>query len=343
MGLEIKHRVTLKLNYKLFMDMHFLREGAFRNVPSGTLFFDGGDMSLLLPDTEADMLYFGEVGHIFQSPFRQWIYESGVVLDGTNVSAPPINVSGIYAEGAFRGAGDPEFAHVIDYLNGRVVFEQAQPLTLTVNVDFAYREVRIGFEHEFNQQYKEGFLDSQYMTNPLTSNQLVYPSGVAQPFPAVFIEVDERRFSAYEIGNRSLIIHDNLKFWVWAPNDLIRDNIVDIITSQQRKAVPLIDFNIAPLPLSGIFNTLSPEYVPYQDMLRNNVLVTTIGSGHPVRLLSYIDETISHNLTADEEYERAQIECEVATYLNAPTTPLGHVFGPISRIPVINDPPFPTN
>ena len=343
MGLELKHKATVKLNYKLFMDMHFLREGAFTNVPSGSLFYDGSDMSLLLPDTEADMLYFGEAGHIFQSPFRQWIYESGVPLDGTNVSAPPIPASGIFVEGAFRGPGDPEFAHVIDYINGRIVFEDAQSLDLTVQADFAYRQVRIGFEHDFNQQYRDGFLDSKYTTNPMTANQIVYPSGLAQPFPAVFIEVDDRRFEPYEMGNRSLIIIDTVRFWVWAQHDLIRDNIVDIITSQQRKVVPLIDFNIAPLPLSGIFNTLSPEYVPYDVMLRNNTLVTTVGSGRPVRLMSYIDKTISRNLTADEGYERAQVESEVSSYLNAPTTPLGHLFGPISNIPTINDPPFPRN
>jgi len=343
MGLELKHKAAVKLNYKLFLDMHFLREGAFRNVPSGEMFYDGRVMSLLLPDTEADMLYFGEAGHVFQSPFRQWVYESGVPLDGTNVPQPPTAASGVFVEGAFRGMGDPEFAHSIDYLNGRVIFEQAQPLELEVHANFAYREVRIGFEHDFNQQYKDGFLDSQYMTNPLTANQLVYPSGSAQPFPAIFIEVDDRRFSAYEMGNRSLNIHDTVKFHVWAPHDLIRDNIVDIVTSQQRKVVPLVDFNIAPLPLSGIFNTLSPEYVPYQDMLRNDTLVTTVGSGVPIRLLSYIDETVSRNVTADEEYERALIECEVTSILNAPITPLGHKFGPINRIPRIGDPPFPGN
>ena len=122
---------------------------------------------------------------------------------------------------------------------------------------------------------------------------------------------------------------------------LIRANIVDIITSQQRKVVPMIDFNKAPMPLSGIHNTLSPEYVPYQDMLRNNVLITTVGSGRPVRFLSYIDDTTCRNLMGAETYERAEIQCEVRTILNAPTTPLGHVFGPISNIPAIGDPPFP--
>lgn len=339
MGLEYKIRSLLKLNLKLFIDMHMLRESAFINVASGQLFYDGGDMSVLLPDTTADNTYFGlSDGQVWQSPFRQWVYESGVPLDGTNVSTPPVVASGVYVEGAFRGTDDPQFGHTIDYIKGRIIFNSPQPLTLKVNAAYSARQVRVGFEHDFNQQADRGFLESKYYTNPLTSNQLVYPSGTAQPFPAVFIEVDDRELKAYELGNRSAIITDTVKFHIWAQDDLQRDNIVDIITSQWRKAIPIINFNRAPLPLSGIYNTLSPEYVPYQEMLRNNKLVTTIGSGVPVQYMAYIDDATAMNVPAAQEYERAIVTYQVKVYLNAPTTPLGHVFGAISTIPTIEDP-----
>lgn len=338
MGLEYKLRSLLKLNYKLFIDMHMLREGAFINIASGQPFYDGSDMSLLLPDTEADDTLFGVTnGQVWQSAFRQWVYESGVPLDGTNLQVAPINASGVYIEGTFRPTNDPVFGHTIDYINGRIIFNSPQPTSLQVNAEFAARETRVGFEHQFNQQFQEGYIESKYTTNPLTSQQLVYPSGNAQPFPAVFIEVDDRSFKAYELGNRSAIISDEIKLHVWALDDLQRDNIVDILTSQWRKSLPMIDFNKAPLPLSGILNTLSPEYVPYQEMLRNRELITTIGSGVPVRYMSYIDEVDARNLPASNEYERALVTYTVKVYLNAPVTPLGHVFGPISTIPTIQD------
>ena len=50
MGLEYKLRSTLKLNYKLFLDMSFLREGGFSIVTSGQQFYDGTVMSTLVPD-----------------------------------------------------------------------------------------------------------------------------------------------------------------------------------------------------------------------------------------------------------------------------------------------------
>ena len=316
-----------------------LREGAFITIASGTQFYDGSVMSLLLPDTSADDTLFGvSDGQVWQSPFRQWVYESGVPLDGTNIQAPPTVASGLCIEGAFRSTSDPVFGHTIDFINGRIIFDSPQSLDLQIHAEFSARETRVAFEHQFNQQSQQGFLESKYTTNPLTSMQLVYPSGSAQPFPAVFIEVDGRSLKGYELGNRSAIITDEVKLHVWALDDIQRDNIVDILTGQWRKSLPMIDFNIAPLPLSGIYNTLSPEYVPYQVMLRNNTLVTTIGSGVPIRYMSYIEDVDTRNLPATEEYERALVTYSVKVFLNAPTTPLGHVFGPITTLPTIQDP-----
>lgn len=338
MGIELKLRSLLKLNTKLFLDMHFLREGGFTNISSGTLFVDGSDMSVLLPDTKADDTLFGvSNGQVWQSAFRNWVYESGVPMDGTSVQSPPFVASGVYIEGAFRSTTDPVFGHVCDFINGRIIFNSPKATTLKVHGKFSARDVRIGFEHQFNQQFQQGYLESKYTTNPLTSNQLVYPSGLAQPFPAIFIEVDGRDLKGYELGNRSAIITDEIKLHVWALDDLQRDNIVDILTSQWHKVLPIIDFNRAPLPLSGILNTLSPEYVPYQEMLRNRELITTIGSGVPIRYVAHIDEVTTMNMPATDEYERALVTYSVSVYLNAPTTPLGNVFSAISTIPTIED------
>jgi hypothetical protein len=341
MGLEYKLRSTLKLNYKLFLDMTFLREGGFSIVTSGQQFYDGSVMSRLVPDEFVHEQYAGmQQGQVWQSAFRQWVYESGVPVDGALITNSPTVASGVYVHGAFRQQNDPAFPHKIDFINGRVIFDSPLPLDTPVHADFTYRHVRVGFEHQFNQQFDDGFLESKFTTNPETSMQLVYPSGTKQPFPAVFIEVDGREQEAYELGNRSLQTIDEVKFHIWALDDLQRDNIVDILTSQERKAIPLINFNGAPLPLSGIFNQISPEYIPYQNLLRNNKIITTIGSGTPICFMSYIDKTEAHNEAAAQEYERALVTFNVRTIMNAPVTPLGHVFAPISRIPVIGDTDF---
>lgn len=337
MALQLKRRSLLKLNMKLFMDMHFLRESAFSNVASGQLFYDGGDMSVLLPDTEADDLFGLADGQVWQSPFRQWVYESGVPIDGSSADAPPTTYSGVYIEGALRGPGDPVFGHFPDFINGRIIFNTPQSLDLKVSADFAWRHVRIGFEHDFNQQTTESVLDMQYVSNPLTSMQITYPSGKIQPFPAVFIEVDQRTSQGFEIGNRSMTTTDTVRFHVWAANDVQRDDIVDIIDQQVRKVLPLINFNSVPLPLSGLFNTISPEYVTYQDLLKNTEVVSTVGSGLPIGWYAYIDESITANMDGAETYEKGMVEYQVTWYLNAPTGPLGHLFGPIRTLPPVGD------
>lgn len=339
MGLEYKLRSLLKLNLKLFFDMHFLREGAYVNVASGQQFYDGSDMSLLLPDTSADDTFNGlSNGSVWQSAFRQWVYESGVSLDGTNLQSHPIVASGIFVEGAFRPTDDPVFGHTIDFIDGRIIFDSPKSLDLKVQAAFAARQVRVDFEHAFNQQAQVGVLGTKYFTNPVTSHQLVYPSGAIQTFPAVFLEIDGREMRPYEMGNRSAIIKEQVRLHVWAQHDLQRDDIVDVLSAQWRKSIPIIDFNLAPLPLSGIFNTLSPEYIPYQELLRNNRIVTTIGSGTPVRFMAYLTDIEVRNEMATEEYERASVVFSVEVMLNAPTTPLGSLFGPITTLPTIENP-----
>lgn len=336
MSINYGERALLKLNLRLFLDMIFLRNGGFFNVASGTQFYDGSDMSVFLPDAEAHNYYQGlQVGQIFQSPFRQFVYESGVIIDGPQ--DPPIVMSGLLIEGSFRGTGDPEFGHTIDFFNGRVIFNDPQSLNLKVNAAFSYREVRLGFASDFNNQFQQGYLESKYATNPGTSSHIVYPSGFAQPFPAVFIDVDERDFESYELGNRSLILKDMVKLHIWALHDIQRDNIFDILTGQMRKSLPLVNFNKVPLPLSGIHNTLSLEYIPYQTLLQNNLTVTTVGSGLSVSHIAYFDQVTGRNMAVAEEFERALVTLKVDRYLNAPTTPIPTLFTPVTTLPQLED------
>lgn len=320
------------------MEEHLIRESDFTNITSGTLFYDGSDVSILLPDTTAHETLFGvSVGQVFQSPFREWIYQSGVALDGTNNNSPPVQHSGIYVQGAFRTQDDPIFGYTPDFINGRIIFNDPQSLDLQVNADFSYRGTRVNFEHQFNQQLDAGALEHKYSTNPFTNQHVIYPSGLIHFWPAIFIESDNRTLRPYELGNRSAIITDTIHLHIWALDDLQRDNLVDILAGQWRKVIPIIDFNMAPLPLSGIHNTLSPEYIPYQKLLRNNQIITTIGSGVPIRYLAYIDDVNVMNLPAVQEYERSRVTYNLTVYLNAPITPLGHKFGPITTLPTIQD------
>lgn len=334
MAREFKQRSLLKLNIKNFVDMIFLREGLWTNVPSGELYADGSDMSLLLPDGEAPDLLGLSQRQVFQSAFREWVHESGVPLDGTNLTEQPMSASGVYIQGAFRYTDDAEFPHTIDYFNGRIIFESPLPNDIgPVHAPFAFRHVRVGFENRFNQQFDDPYLENQYGTNPETSMQLVYPSGNFQPFPAVFIEIDERDKQPYELGNRSAVMAEVCRFHIWTLDDLQRDDIMDVLDSQWHKRIPIIDFNKAPLPISGFFNTLNNEWVAYQLMLNNPELTTTVGVGRPIRYFADIDESNPINEQPSETYEKGQVEWVLGIYLNRPNTVIPNVFAPVRPIP----------
>lgn len=335
-----KLRSLLKLNLKFFLDYEFLRDGRYTNVVSGQQFYDGSDMSRLYCDIEASK-YFGlQPGQVWQSAFRNWVYESGIALNndiGIRNLTLPIICSGFYVSGIFRATDSSHYqydstaSHHIDWINGRVFFDTPKDPTETIiQSDFAYKHVRVAFEHDFNNQFREGYLESKFTTNPLTSNQIVYPSGFAQPFPAVFIETYGRRNSAYELGNRSLIANDTVYFHIWALDDITRDDICDTITYQESKQLPLIDFNLAPMPLSGIYNEKSPEYLAYQEMLKNPRLTipgTVYGSAHIIGYVSDLTNIRSFNENPYTEFEKSRVEMNIMTYLFAPNAPLGIITG----------------
>ena len=340
MARDFKIRSLTKLNVKNFVDMIFLREGLWTNIVSGQLAHDNQDISVLIPDNNAVELLGLQPGQVYQSVFREWVHESGVPLDGTNLQEQPIAASGCYVHGAFRFTNDPTFPHKIDYPNGRIIFDNPISPETLVHSDFSFRHVRVGFENRFNQQHIDSFLESTYRNNPETSLHITYPSGNFQPFPAVLIEIDNRKKRAYEMGNRSAIITDILRFHIWTLDDLQRDDIVDILDAQWHKRIPIIDFNRVPTPLSGLFNTLNDEFIPYQLLLNNPLIETTVGSGRAVRYLADIDDSFPQNIMSTENFERSEVEWELSIYLNAPNTPLQHTFAPVRPIPPDIDFPF---
>lgn len=330
-----KLRSLTKFNMKFLLDYEFLRDGRYTNVASGQTFYDGSDMSLLQCDTSNDDLLGLSDGQVWQSPFRNWVYESGIVLNdsiGIRDLDLPILCSGVYVDNIFRATSPTHpdynagFSHHIDWINGRVIFDSVQPLTSQVQASFAYKHIRIAFEHDFNNQFRSSYLESKFTTNPLTSNNIVYPSGQAYPFPAVFIENAGRRWSAYELGNRSLISADRMIFHIWALDDITRDDIVDMISFQDSKRIPIIDFNLAPFPLSGIYNEMSPEYIPYQNLLKNptiNVPGSRNGTASTIAYIADINDTDTMNDAPYEEFERSRVEFVINLYTIQPNGSLG--------------------
>jgi len=335
---SMKLRTLLKLNLKFLPDYEFVRDGRYTNVSSGEAFYDGNDMSRLLPDTSADDLFYGlQDGQVWQSPFRNWVYESGVVRNDEILirdMASPIICSGVYVSGTFY-ATDPEHAeyvdhvsHHIDWINGRIIFDNPIPVDADVQASFAYKHIRVAFDRDYLRQQQHGFLESKFTTNPMTSNQLVYPSGGAYPFPAVYIEVNGRRWGVggYEMGNRSLVATDTTTLHIYTLDELTFDDVADTMAYQCRKNIPMIDFNVAPMPLSGLYNEKSPEYIPYQELLKNPRLTiphAKNGYAYTIGGLIYINDADTILDVPMDEFERGRVTFDIQTYHIMPNSPIG--------------------
>jgi len=335
---SLKIRSLLKLNLRFLLDYEFLRDGRYTNVASGQTFYDGSDMSRLICDTNADDILYGlQDGQVWQSAFRNWVYESGVVLNDAiyirDMDLPTI-CSGVYVSGTFYATdpSHPEYnagvSHHIDWTHGRIIFDTPISVDSVVQAPFAYKHIRVAFDRDFNRQRQKGFLESKFTTNPLTSNMLVYPSGGAYPFPASFIEINGRRWKpgGYEMGNRSLIGADTVTVHIYTLDELTFDDVADIMSYQARKGIPLVDFNLAPMPLSGLYHEKSPNYIAYQDLLKNIRLAVPNaknGYGQTVMGQMFFDSVDTILDDPLDDFERGRVTFTVETYHIMPNSPIG--------------------
>lgn len=335
----LKLRFLLKHSWREFLTQELLRDGNYDVITSGQQFYDGQDMSVLVPDTSEDVLAQGgyAAGQVWQSLFMNWVFENAPALNPSVVLKHWPNAfrsSGVYIDGAFRLEDDAVYPHSIDHINGRVIFDNALPLETTVHGEFTYKTVQILSLREFNNQLRFGVLEQQYKTNPFTAGQLTYPSGAMKiaPLPIIFIENMGRTFGEYQLGDRSLIAKDELTCEIWALDESTRDNLIDLVSFQQRKSFSIINYNVAPFPLSGLKNELSPDYIPYISLAQNEPLPGPAFSGlNPVAFRGFIDDTevvdldsfFSDSTTQQDVFERAIVRMTVETYPIMPTTPFG--------------------
>jgi len=335
-----KLRYLLKQSWREFLDQELMRDGNYDVITSGTQFYDGSDMSLLVPDTSAEVL--AEIGNlspgqVWQSPFRNWVYQNPPALNPSAVLnhwPTAFRASGVYIDGAFRLENDATYPHSIDYLNGRIIFDNPLPLETTIHAEYTYKTVQVLSLREFNNQLRYGALEQQYKSNPYTAGQLIYPSGTTRiaPLPIIFVEDMGRNYQAYQLGDRSLVARDELVCEIWALDESTRDNLIDLVAFQERKNIPIINYNIAPLALSGIKNELSPAYVPYINLAQNEPLPGPSFSGvNPIAFRGYIEDTevvdldsfFTDSTTQSDIFERAIVRMTVETYPIMPTTPFG--------------------
>lgn len=240
-------------NLVSFFDWGTLNIGGFVNVYIPATGLYGGQEHVLHPVTDPNYTQ----GKVWQAFRKNWVWESGVAW-----SPAPISVSGVFVNNVFRPAsGVGNYAHTIDYVNGRVVFASGLPLNSAVKCEYSYKIINwtggddaIIRDSQFNSYQSE---DGNFPVG--SGNWAQLPQSRLQ-YPIVAMDVVERRkFIPMQLGGGQYVVQDVLCMAMAETEDM-RDKIVDILSLQKDKTLIMYDINQvyasgrAPLRYDGSLN-----------------------------------------------------------------------------------------
>jgi len=299
-------KALIKSNLDLWLNDLFIRNNLYTNVASGEIDFYSRDVSRLIVSSDPS---FVADNTIFQSPFKNWVHEDGVT-SSTAGDLPPTVASGIIVDGTLYPTATTSgaYAHIIDYPNGRVIFDTALAGTPVVQADYSYKEVTVDFANSFDNENKPLKIEMSYKDNPAQSGTDVYPFSDERTLPAVFIDILNRQSKAYELGTRDAIADYFGVFHIWARNEFQLDLIEDILAEEDHQVILGINFNTAAYPLLSK-GEKNPAFTSYAAMaqLWTNSFWRRI----------YLEDVEPHKDTPLFEIERSRMNFTAKVYPSA--------------------------
>jgi hypothetical protein len=223
----------IQYNLKFFLDQNFVAHGAYDLILNDSFSFHGDDENILKPIS--DRRY--EDGRVWNGAGREWVWEN--VIPVVSGITPPFRVSGVIINDDFFDNNiTGMFAHHVDYLNGRIIFDSPQDPTATVKAEYVRRNIFVGFadskefQHLLLDTIKEFFTDTEPEALPTRDNQIW--------LPAIFIEVDSGFQTGLELGGGQIKTR-RVVFHVFAENEHDRNILLDILDFNSRKAFIMAD------------------------------------------------------------------------------------------------------
>ena len=223
-------RSLLESNLQFWLENKLLTEGLYRNISTGQIDFYSRDLSRLLPVTDEDYAD----GRVWQSAFKNWVYESGIMPTQSGLAQPTV-ASGVTVNSMFHpDTTVGPFAHFVDYPNGRVVFDSPVVTSSIVQVTFAYKEVTVDFADRFDNERMDLLIETALKDNPEATGVQAYPNKENRTLPAVWIDILRRENDGYELGSKSLVSDFFGVFHVWSRDRWIRNAVVEILNEAHR-------------------------------------------------------------------------------------------------------------
>lgn len=231
---------NLENNFKMFFDWSFLKIGGWfdSTITNTTTIYGNANppAKLILVD---DPSY--NAGQVWQGIRKDWVWESGISYNNTS----PINISGLYLNNSFIPSSGNSY--VINYPEGRVIFNQTKPKTSNIQINHSYRYVQT-----YRSNDSPWFNTIQYPSLDNSNNDIkkiytgLWSIGANHriQLPAIIIEsLPSSRSRPYEMGNTSLWLEQDIAFYILAENKNDRNKLLDIIRLQQDLVIDLFDSN----------------------------------------------------------------------------------------------------
>ena len=254
-GFTSVHQSTLSNdiqdNLVEYFDWHLLAKGNYFNSDLGETAPNGEDYSKLRLSSN-DHYTAGQVWEGFR---KNWIWQSGVsgVTTSGNMTAPHVGtnhtkpgVSGVWVDDTFYSTtATGDYAHYVDYFNGRVIFDSAIPTGSKVQVEHSYKYINVVYANNLPwiRELQTNTLQptSNFFNKDKGSWNL--PPEARLQLPAIAVEVvPMRTFKGYALGGGQWVYTDVL-FHCIAEDEPTRNMLIDIVSMQNDKTISLFDSN----------------------------------------------------------------------------------------------------
>lgn len=285
-------------NIKSFLDWGFLNIGAFINVNRPDQNIYGNILAKLKPTQDPNFTN----GQVWQTMRKDWIWEDNIIysqcVEPVSIVTPatpcPISIleatpcpeayiqtispnliDGIFINNVFYPISTVgSYAYTVDYINSRIIFTNPIPLSSNVEMEYAYRWVQI-----YNFDNAQWWRQLQYQTdansdhfNQLNKGDFSILSNNRVQLPSIIIETVSRGMSSpWQLGDKSLIMKQELLLHIVSETMADRNKIIDILRLQQDKIIKMYDTNLVikygvqPFLINGALN---PNRLQYDDLVK---------------------------------------------------------------------------
>jgi len=222
-----------------WLDWALLEKGNYFNTDLGELSYDNKDYSLLQISNNSNY----SLGRAWDGFRPNWVWQSGISppsgieppIVGSNDAIP--GISGVYVDDTFYPSDTSgEYAHHVDYYNGRIIFDAPIPTGSKVQAEHSYKYINIIYANSLP------WIREVSYKSLLNGQDNILPPEMTIKLPCIAVEVAGRKSDPFALSGAQ-VLKTEVLFHCIAEDDYTRNHLLDIISYQNDSRLSLFDSN----------------------------------------------------------------------------------------------------